>query len=136
MANEMMMNLLDSHDTHRFFTLLGEDQDRFRAALALLYLFPGSPCIYYGTEIMLPGGYDPDCRRCMDWEAAARPNPVSQLLPKLAELRASKAVRWGSVKMAARDGYFILERQYQEEKIILTIKDGYYDVQVVRSCEG
>jgi glycosidase len=135
MANEMMMNLLDSHDTHRFFTLLGEDQDRFLAALALLYLFPGSPCIYYGTEIMLPGGYDPDCRRCMDWEAAARQNPVNQLLPKLAELRTSKAVRFGSAKMSVQDGYFILERQYQDEMIKLTIKDGYHDVQVVRSCE-
>ena len=28
---------------------------------------PGSPCIYYGTEIAMPGGHDPDCRRTMPW---------------------------------------------------------------------
>lgn len=28
----------------------------------------GTACIYYGTEIILPGGFDPDCRRCMPWE--------------------------------------------------------------------
>ena len=28
---------------------------------------PGSACIYYGTEIALEGGDDPDCRRPMPW---------------------------------------------------------------------
>ena len=28
---------------------------------------PGSACIYYGTEIALEGGNDPDCRRPMPW---------------------------------------------------------------------
>jgi glycosidase len=30
---------------------------------------PGSPCIYYGTEIAMEGGHDPDCRRCMPWDS-------------------------------------------------------------------
>lgn len=34
---------------------------------------PGSPCIYYGTEIALPGGHDPDCRRCMPWNELEKP---------------------------------------------------------------
>ena len=29
---------------------------------------PGSACIYYGTEIALEGGNDPDCRRPMPWQ--------------------------------------------------------------------
>jgi glycosidase len=28
---------------------------------------PGSACIYYGTEIAMEGGNDPDCRRPMPW---------------------------------------------------------------------
>jgi glycosidase len=24
--------------------------------------------MYYGTEVAMDGGYDPDCRRCMPWE--------------------------------------------------------------------
>ena len=30
---------------------------------------PGSACIYYGTEIAMEGGDDPDCRRPMPWNA-------------------------------------------------------------------
>ena len=33
----------------------------------VLFTLPGSPCIYYGTEIAMEGGFDPDCRRCMPW---------------------------------------------------------------------
>ena len=36
--------------------------------LVFMFLQSGSPCIYYGTEIAMEGGPDPDCRRCMDWE--------------------------------------------------------------------
>src|SRR5699024_8417411 len=35
---------------------------------AALFTLPGSPCIYYGTELEMEGGPDPDCRRCMPWE--------------------------------------------------------------------
>ena len=30
---------------------------------------PGTACIYYGTEIAMAGGHDPDCRRTMPWNA-------------------------------------------------------------------
>ena len=35
--------------------------------MAVLFTMPGSTCIYYGTEIAMEGGFDPDCRRCMPW---------------------------------------------------------------------
>ena len=63
-----LFNLLDSHDTARLFTRLSENRDAFFQALAVLYTMPGSPCIFYGTELAMPGGPDPDCRRCMPWE--------------------------------------------------------------------
>src|SRR5699024_8199459 len=61
-VNGMMLNLLDSHDTHRFLTQVGGDIQKLGCALAVLCLFVGAPCIYYGTEIGMEGGYDPDCR--------------------------------------------------------------------------
>lgn len=63
---EVLFNLMDSHDTDRLFTRSG-GEDAFFQQLALLFTWPGSPCIYYGTEAALPGGHDPDCRRCMPW---------------------------------------------------------------------
>ncbi len=66
--NNVLLNLLDSHDTDRLFTRNHGDEDAFFQQLAVLFTMPGSPCIFYGTEIGLEGGHDPDCRRCMPWD--------------------------------------------------------------------
>lgn len=66
-TTEVLFNLMDSHDTDRLFNRSCSD-DAFFQQLALLFTLPGSPCIYYGTEVALPGGHDPDCRRCMLWD--------------------------------------------------------------------
>lgn len=63
---DVMFNLLDSHDTKRLWSDV-ENPDVFFQQLAVLLSMPGSPCIYYGTEIGMEGGHDPDCRRCMPW---------------------------------------------------------------------
>ena len=61
-------NLLDSHDTVRLLDKVGHDKALVKLAAMLLLTYPGVPCIYYGDEIGLPGGDDPDNRRCMPWE--------------------------------------------------------------------
>ena len=63
-----MYNLLDSHDTDRIMTRLKGNENQFYQQLALLLAMPGSPSLYYGTEIGLMGSHDPDCRRCMPWD--------------------------------------------------------------------
>ncbi len=65
--NNVLFNLLDSHDTDRLFSRTG-DEDAFYQELCVLFTMPGSPCIFYGTEIAMEGGHDPDCRRCMPWD--------------------------------------------------------------------
>ncbi len=64
--NRVLFNLLDSHDTIRLATKLN-NLHVFYQQLAVLFTMPGTVCIYYGTEIALEGGHDPDCRRCMPW---------------------------------------------------------------------
>src|SRR5262249_107944 len=64
------LNLIDSHDTTRLLTAVGGDPARMALAVTLLFTYPGVPCIYYGDEIGLEGGRDPDCRRCFDWDRA------------------------------------------------------------------
>lgn len=66
--NNVLFNLLDSHDTDRLFTRSRCNEDAFYQQLAVLFTMPGSPCIFYGTEIGMEGGHDPDCRRCMPWD--------------------------------------------------------------------
>jgi cyclomaltodextrinase len=63
------LNLLDSHDTPRFLTMASGDVASFRLATLIQMTVPGAPSIYYGDEIGLPGGFDPDCRRSFPWQA-------------------------------------------------------------------
>jgi len=65
-VNDVLFNFLDTHDTMRLLTRCGS-RDIFYQQLACLMTMPGTPCIYYGTEIALEGGNDPDCRRPMPW---------------------------------------------------------------------
>ncbi|MBC7226948.1 MAG: glycoside hydrolase family 13 protein [Thermoflexales bacterium] len=62
------LNLLGSHDTPRVLTLLRGDKRRLRLAVLLQMTFPGAPCVYYGDEIGMEGGDDPDCRRSFPWD--------------------------------------------------------------------
>ena len=66
-VNRSIFNFLDTHDTPRAINRCGK-ADVFFQQLALLMTLPGSACIYYGTEIAMPGGHDPDCRRTMPWD--------------------------------------------------------------------
>ena len=66
-VNEVLFNFLDTHDTMRVLNRCGGDKDAFFQQLTMLMTLPGSACIYYGTEIALEGGDDPDCRRPMPW---------------------------------------------------------------------
>lgn len=69
---DYLVNLLGSHDTSRAASLLGPR----KASLALLAIlaYQGLPLIYYGDEVFLEGGEDPDNRRTMPWERATEGN--------------------------------------------------------------
>jgi len=70
----MLTNLVDNHDMPRFVNQPGfgvsedEIRRRYHLALGTLLTLPGIPQLYYGNEIGLYGGADPDNRRDMpDW---------------------------------------------------------------------
>ena len=142
-VNSMMLNLLDSHDTHRFFSEVGENRFKMKAALCLLYLFPGAPCIFYGTEILMPGGYDPDCRRCMDWEKAnihGEYADIYELLNRLSMIRKKYMTTEGKVRISSENGIFELQINSLENTVLLRINNMDKDAdtkgysQKARSC--
>lgn len=125
-VNQMMLNLLDSHDTHRFYKEVGQDRFKMKAALALLYLFVGAPCIFYGTEILTYGGYDPDCRRCMDWKKAnidGEYKDIYDLLKMLSDIRKSGELATGVVKIWAEKDTLILTNTGCTHEIVLWINN-------------
>jgi cyclomaltodextrinase len=67
-VHSTQLNLLDSHDTPRLFTMTGGDLPSVKLAFLFQMAYPGVPCIYYGDEIGLAGGPDPDCRRAFLWD--------------------------------------------------------------------
>lgn len=64
----LLWNLIDSHDTPRFLTQANANNDILKLAFALQMTLPGMPMIYYGDEVGMQGGGDPDCRRGMLWD--------------------------------------------------------------------
>ena len=108
-VNRAQMNLLDSHDVPRALHSLNGDVGALKLALLLLFLQPGAPCIYYGTEAALAGGPDaelsggpePACREAFPWES-----PWSaDLRPYIAELatlrRGHRAIRMGDLRWSS-----------------------------------
>ena len=77
----VLFNFLDTHDTPRAIHRCGS-LDIFFQQLVILMTMPGSPCMYYGTEIALEGGGDPDNRRPMPWDrvdSGARNSTMEQV---------------------------------------------------------
>ena len=118
-VNRMMLNLLDSHDTDRFYTLVGRSRAKLLSAIAVMVMFVGAPCLYYGTELPLEGGYDPDNRRCFDWNREQWNRVFMDQVRCLLALRREKAVQSGEIRMSGCDGLFILQRYDGAEELTL-----------------
>lgn len=105
-VNRMMLNLCDSHDTHRFYTECGEDKEKLLSALYLNVFMPGATMVYYGTEIPLSGGYDPDCRKMFDWDA---PKDFYERVKTALSYKSRPELK-GEVIITAENGCLVVER--------------------------
>lgn len=117
-VNHMMLNLLDSHDTDRFFTSVGKNPYRLLSAVAVMCMFVGAPCIYYGTEILMEGGYDPDNRRCFDWQQEHWDREFMESVKKVLALRRDQTVTHGEIRIFAEGDLFVLQRSDGDKKIL------------------
>ena len=122
-VNAMMMNLLDSHDTDRFYTSVNCNKDKVLSAMAVMCMFTGAPCIYYGTEIPLEGGYDPDNRRCFDWNRENWDEDFMKQIKQLLVLRRQKTVQRGGIRITSRGKLFYLSRWLGEEELLLVANE-------------
>lgn len=109
-ASEKMLNLLGSHDTDRFLTRVKGDGQRFRTAAAVMFFYPGIPCVYYADEIGMEGGYDPDCRRCFEWDTENWDLDTHSLIKQLIKLKKQPALSVGSFAITEQDGIITITR--------------------------
>lgn len=59
----LLVTLLGSHDVARFMNERGATREGLKLAFTFLATMRGVPQLYYGDEIAMPGGNDPDNRR-------------------------------------------------------------------------
>ncbi len=119
-------NLLGSHDTARVRTVLEHDPRRLRVAAALLFTYPGTPCIYYGDEVGLAGDGDPECRRTMPWDEREWDHDLRACYQRLARLRrASPALREGGFQFLYATGHTLAYlREAPDERLIIVARRG------------
>ncbi|MDQ7823952.1 MAG: glycoside hydrolase family 13 protein [Candidatus Eremiobacteraeota bacterium] len=124
-VNCAMQNLLSSHDTARFLSALqnGDEKDsdkekksydkspakaetvrRFKVAVLFQMTYVGCPMLYYGDEIGMTGGKDPDCRRPMQWDPALQNRELLSWHRRLIALRsAHQCLRTGDFETLIKD---------------------------------
>lgn len=119
-------NALDSHDTKRLFTVLGADERAQGLALAPQFAYPGVPCIYYGDEVGLQGGDDPDNRRCFDWDRAHWRMGLHERVKRFAAWRRKRAeLREGAcLTLAQGDDWIVFARVNAHAATLLALNRG------------
>lgn len=117
------MNLLDSHDMPRFLSLVQGDVCRLKLAYLFLMTYPGAPTIYYGDEIGLTGGRDPDNRKSFPWDKDTWNMDLLDSVKELIMVRQSMpALRTGSYKpVYAKDHVVAYLRREGENSVLVVI---------------
>ncbi len=124
------MNLLGSHDTIRLASLPCSNLQRVKLALTLLFFLPGAPCIYYGDEIGMIGGKDPDNRRAFPWDKLleGQSKPIYNYIRELIELRKNSPVlRDGSLEISYNVRRLELVRTLGKKKMTLCVTNASPD---------
>jgi len=83
---------LGTHDTERILTFLEGDIKKVELAMLLQFAYPGAPAIYYGDEIGLEGGKDPDSRRTFPWGTKSWNHGLQTWVKKLIHLRKTSPI--------------------------------------------
>ncbi len=120
-------NMLESHDTARYLSILKGDKSIFKLAVTFQMTYPGAPAIYYGSEIGLQGRHDPDCRRAMPWDQARWDTEILEHYKKLISIRKSHpALRRGNYQTLyanASHGIYAFIRCLDNDKLVIILNN-------------
>ncbi|AMO55323.1 glycoside hydrolase family 13 protein [Endozoicomonas montiporae] len=121
--NQVQFNLLGSHDMARPLWILGENKGALSLCWQFLMTMPGAPCIYYGDEIAMSGGDDPDCRAAYPWDLPElQDQDMRDHVKALTTLRHRyKALRTGTFKFLNDSTNDVVSYQRKDEQHCLNI---------------
>ena len=133
-TNEVMLNLLDSHDTPRLMTVANGNGELVKSVLAFMFLQTGSPCIYYGTEIGMFGGEEPGCRGCMEWDENKWDKDMYSFIASLVAFRRkySDIISFSNTKWETDDERNIikLEKEHNGSILVGIFNNGTADLKI------
>ncbi|WP_096437015.1 alpha-glycosidase [Alteribacter populi] len=133
-VNEVAFNLLDSHDTPRLLTIAGGDKDRMKLAATFQLTYTGAPCIYYGDEVGMDGGDDPDCRKPMVWDENHQDKNLFKFYQELIQLRKDhRAFRDGSFRFlsAEKSEHYVAYERTDEYNRFIVVLNGAEDEKTI-----
>ena len=127
-AVEAQMNLISSHDKSRFVARSGGDLKRLKLAALFQFTYVGAPTIYYGDEVALAGGDDPDNRRPFPWNWESDPARVDvhEWYKKVTALRtAHPALQTGDFRtLEAAGKVYAYARSNDDETFVVALNAG------------
>ena len=123
---------IDNHDMNRFLWAAGNEKQRLRLALGLLFTVGGSPCLYYGTEVGLSqprakGPWREESRHPMLWGAAQDRDLLAYTTRLIAARRTHRALVDGAIITYLLDdarGLWLFERRAGDSRVLVAVNIG------------
>ncbi|MNJ47487.1 Neopullulanase [compost metagenome] len=116
-----MFNLLGCHDTERIITRCEQDTLKFLKLMAIQYVYPGNPTIYYGDELGMTGENDPGCRGCMPWDSSNCSTLYQHYKTWNLYKTSNPVLQHGSVELKFREdsNCYVIRRYNENGEVIL-----------------
>ena len=137
-----LVTFLENHDTDRFFSVVGEDFNKYKMGITLLLTTRGVPHFYYGTEVLMknfknptdaevrrnfPGGWAGDAAN--KFTAAGRNKPENEafeFVKKLANYRKNTpALHSGQLtQFVPRNDVYVYFRHNANKTVMVMVNSG------------
>ena len=138
--NKQLLNLIGSHDTARFLTECHDNIEKMKLAICFQFTYVGVPYIYYGDEIGLCGGEDPQNRKCMIWNEKFQNHDLLNFYKKMITIRKKHPtfVHGDFKEISGENNILSYSREYNNEKYIIIINNNdhseYIDLNANYTC--
>jgi len=135
---ELLVPFFANHDVPRFASAEGSSPAKLKLAFGLTLTLRGIPELYYGDEIAMPGGGDPDNRRDFPggwigdtndaFTQAGRTREQQEIFSYVQELlrirREHEALRGGQLwHLAADENSYVFLRESEEERVVVAFNN-------------
>lgn len=131
-------NFMDNQHTHRFtrdtISINEHPGPRWKLALTYLYTTPGIPFVFYGSEIALDGGEEPDNQRQMDFRTDKE---LIEYITNIAKVRRQlPSLTRGSYEVLHEEnGMIVYKREYEGETTVVALNNTTKSQSVTISTE-